>query len=126
MCIVAFGWVDLTLSHKVTLTHFCRSVCKLVRCSFQGDEDDKGLSPEVVLSVGDKIMVSYKDSARYEAKILKWRKEAGGSCQFLVHYQGWNVRHDEWIERNREALFNSSKFILSVIFGVRCLIWFCT
>ena len=67
-------------------------------------DEEKGLSPEVVLSKGDKIRVSYKDGNRYDAKIIQWRKEDGASCQFLVHYQGWNVRHDEWIERSRDAI----------------------
>ena len=67
-------------------------------------EDKHPLSPEVVLSVGDKIKVFYKDDALYDAKIIKWRKEDGAGCQFLVHYQGWNARHDEWIERGREAI----------------------
>ena len=57
-----------------------------------------------MLSVGDKIKVFYKDDALYDAKIIKWRKEDGAGCQFLVHYQGWNARHDEWIERSREAI----------------------
>ena len=67
-------------------------------------KDKQPLSPEVVLSVGDKIKVFYKDDTLYEARIVKWRKEDGASCQFLVHYQGWNARHDEWIERSREAI----------------------
>ena len=72
-------------------------------------EDKQPLSPEVVLSVGDKIKVFYKDDALYEAKIIKWRKEDGASCQFLVHYQGWNARFDEWIERGRIAELGWSK-----------------
>ena len=67
-------------------------------------KDKQPLSPEVVLSVGDKIKVFYKDDTLYEARIVKWRKEDGAGCQFLVHYQGWNARHDEWIERSREAI----------------------
>ena len=80
-------------------------------------DEEKGLSPEVVLSVGDKIRVSYKDGNRYDAKIIKWRKEDGASCQYLVHYKDWNARHDEWIERSRIAgkvTFGSYEFVIKL------------
>ena len=54
------------------------------------------------LAVGDKIKVFYKDGALYDAKIIK-RREDGASCEFLVHYHGWNKRSDEWIKRGRIA-----------------------
>ncbi|XP_052766988.1 AT-rich interactive domain-containing protein 4A-like isoform X2 [Mya arenaria] len=64
-------------------------------------EEDPFQNPEN-LPVGSKMRVRYgtgSHTREYEAKIL----EVGtlGPKLYLVHYAGWNTRHDEWIGRDR-------------------------
>ncbi|XP_041351844.1 AT-rich interactive domain-containing protein 4B-like isoform X2 [Gigantopelta aegis] len=54
-------------------------------------------------SQGTKLKVRYgrgKNQKIYEAKVLEVRKE-GSHKTYLVHYAGWNNRHDEWIRHER-------------------------
>ncbi|XP_053407670.1 AT-rich interactive domain-containing protein 4B-like isoform X2 [Mercenaria mercenaria] len=55
------------------------------------------------LPAGAKLRVRYgkgKNTREYEAKILEVSSDPG-PAQYLVHYQGWNTRHDEWVGRDR-------------------------
>lgn len=55
------------------------------------------------LPVGSKLRVKYgkgKNTREYEAKVLEVNVDSGPP-QYLVHYQGWNNRHDEWVGRDR-------------------------
>ena len=74
--------------------------------SGSGKEDDgedfQHLEPHVHVASGDKIRVFYKFDNIYEAKVK--RVQARDNCKwprYLVHYQGWNARYDEWIKRSK-------------------------
>lgn len=69
------------------------------------DEEKQDLAPNVDTQVGDKIKVYYRSNQVYEAKVIKLKepKDAEKYPRFLVHYQGWNARYDEWIKRERIA-----------------------
>ena len=52
----------------------------------------------------------YKFDMIYEAKVIKTKEIPGAAAsverwplKYLVHYQGWNARYDEWIRRARIA-----------------------
>ena len=52
----------------------------------------------------------YKFDMIYEAKVIKTKEIPGAVAagerwplKYLVHYQGWNARYDEWIRRARIA-----------------------
>ena len=50
--------------------------------------------------------VFYKFDTIYEAKVIKTKEIPGAGerwPKYLVHYQGWNARYDEWIKRGRIA-----------------------
>eukprot|EP00095_Tigriopus_kingsejongensis_P001533 snap_masked-scaffold214_size254108-processed-gene-0.9 protein:Tk01533 transcript:snap_masked-scaffold214_size254108-processed-gene-0.9-mRNA-1 annotation:"at-rich interactive domain-containing protein 4b" len=69
------------------------------------DEEKQDLADHVNVEVGDKIKVYYRHNQVYEAKVIKMRDPKGGERwpKFLVHYQGWNARYDEWIKRSKIA-----------------------
>ncbi|XP_014243537.1 AT-rich interactive domain-containing protein 4B isoform X2 [Cimex lectularius] len=60
------------------------------------------------VSIGDKLQVCYEPTlsheskVTYEAKVLNVREEDGEKL-YLVHYNGWNSRYDEWIKMSRIA-----------------------
>ena len=69
-----------------------------------GADDKQHLEAKIVVIVGDKIKVFYKSNTIYEAKVIKVQERANYRWpRYLVHYQGWNARYDEWIERSRVA-----------------------
>ena len=48
--------------------------------------------------------VFYKFDTIYEAKVIKSKVVKDERWpKYLVHYQGWNARYDEWIKRGRIA-----------------------
>ena len=52
---------------------------------------------------GSKLKIKYgkgKNVKAYEAKVLDCKSD-GGSMNYLVHYNGWNVRYDEWVKKDR-------------------------
>lgn len=54
---------------------------------------------------GDRIKVFYgkgKNQCLYEAKIIGLEEGETGR-DYLVHYNGWNNRYDEWINEARIA-----------------------
>ncbi|CAH1262965.1 ARID4A [Branchiostoma lanceolatum] len=65
------------------------------------DEDEK--HPLGDYGIGDKIRVKYgrgRQQRIYEAKVLEAEMEEG-ELMYYVHYAGWNVRYDEWINLDR-------------------------
>jgi len=56
---------------------------------------------QVVYKVGDKLRVKYgRDSFKlYNAKVVDVKTDPNNEVQYLVHYTGWNSRHDEWIKQ---------------------------
>ena len=44
-------------------------------------------------TVGMEVQVKWEDSSTYTATVVKMEEE-----ECLVHYKGWNKKHDEWIE----------------------------
>jgi len=44
-------------------------------------------------TVGMEVQVKWADSTTYTATVVKMEEE-----ECLVHYKGWNKKHDEWIE----------------------------
>ena len=71
--------------------------------------DVQHLTDEVKVSVGDKIRVFHHSYSLqleleyetiYEAKV-KYIQDQEPWPRYFVHYQGWNARFDEWIERSR-------------------------
>ncbi|KAH3856905.1 AT-rich interactive domain-containing protein 4A-like isoform X2 [Dreissena polymorpha] len=73
----------------------------------QSEEDSSMLTPTTShnmekLLVGARLRVLYgtgASTAQYEAKIME--VAPSGPKFYLVHYQGWNTRHDEWIGTDR-------------------------
>lgn len=64
---------------------------------------------------GDRIKVTYgkgKNQCHYEAKIIGI-EEGENARDYLVHYNGWNTRYDEWINESRisEKVTGPSKAI---------------
>ncbi|XP_026819306.1 AT-rich interactive domain-containing protein 4B-like [Rhopalosiphum maidis] len=47
--------------------------------------------------VGDHLLVYYNQNQLYEAKVLKMRN-IDGVMKYYIHYTGWNLRYDEWID----------------------------
>ncbi|KAK9820555.1 hypothetical protein WJX72_011618 [[Myrmecia] bisecta] len=47
--------------------------------------------------VGERVLVPHTDKY-YEAKTLKSQKREDGIWYYLLHYQGWNKKWDEWVE----------------------------
>ena len=80
---------------------------------------------------GDRIKVLYgkgKNQCLYEAKIIG--SEAGeNGREYLVHYNGWNTRYDEWIAESRilEKVTGPSKSIrpqyskVLIMLAVNCI-----
>ncbi|XP_035671737.1 LOW QUALITY PROTEIN: AT-rich interactive domain-containing protein 4B-like [Branchiostoma floridae] len=65
------------------------------------DDDEK--PPLGDYAIGDKIQVKYgrgRQQRIYEAKVLEAEMEEG-ELMYYVHYAGWNVRYDEWINLDR-------------------------
>ena len=53
----------------------------------------------------DRVYISYgklEDQLTYEAKIIGI-EETATRRDYLVHYNGWNNRYDEWIDESRIA-----------------------
>jgi Ras-related protein Rab-1A len=68
------------------------------------ETEKQHLAPHVDVDVGDRIKVFYKQNTIYEAKVIRSQQRPGEKWpRFLVHYQGWNARYDEWIKRFRIA-----------------------
>lgn len=64
-----------------------------------------------ILGAGTRVVVRYgkgKISKTYEAKVLEVDMKQG-ILKYLVHYNGWNSRYDEWLER--EEIVNVVEFI---------------
>lgn len=53
---------------------------------------------QILYKVGDRLKVKYgKEKFKlYTAKVMEMKMEDGEAC-YLVHYTGYNSRHDEWI-----------------------------
>ncbi|CAB4064585.1 RAB1A [Lepeophtheirus salmonis] len=71
-----------------------------------GEEEPQYLSPDVDVRVGDKIKVFYIRGIIYDAKVIKCQEQEKNNSKwprYYVHYQGWNARYDEWINRSRIA-----------------------
>ncbi|KAK9812171.1 hypothetical protein WJX73_001547 [Symbiochloris irregularis] len=47
---------------------------------------------------GQRVLIPFTDKF-YTAKCIKAEKREDGVWYYLVHYQGWNKSHDEWIEQ---------------------------
>ena len=55
--------------------------------------------------VNDRVLVLYgkgKGLLTYEAKVVEI-EESEERCDYLVHYNGWNNRYDEWIDSSKIA-----------------------
>ena len=50
--------------------------------------------------INDKVKVKYgKESIElYTAKVVDFKVDENNKIQYLVHYAGWNSRHDEWVK----------------------------
>ena len=78
-------------------------------------------TPEVKFAEGEKLLC-YHGPLLYEAKCLKSRpvpektrleKElAEGTLEYLVHYQGWKKKWDEWLLETRILKINSDSLAL--------------
>lgn len=57
------------------------------------------------IEVGDKLKVFYHENkVTYEAKVLEITYLANDEeYSYLVHYNGWNQRYDEWVKKDRVA-----------------------
>lgn len=74
--------------------------------SVESDTDSElssvqSIGKDVEVNVGDKIRVKYSKGSGehvYEAKVLKTNLSKPA---YWVHYNGWNIRYDEWIPRSR-------------------------
>ena len=58
------------------------------------------------IEVGDKLKVFYHENkVTYEAKVLEisYLTQGDGEYSYLVHYNGWNQRYDEWVKKDRIA-----------------------
>ncbi|KAJ3351722.1 Esa1p-associated factor [Entophlyctis luteolus] len=66
-----------------------------------------GTNPSgMTFSAGDKILC-FHGPLLYEAKVLKTDMRTNGPYYF-VHYQGWNVKWDEWVEEARTLKYNEA------------------
>lgn len=62
--------------------------------------------------VNEKIICEHK-GLKYEAKVLNQRKSSDSQdLQFLVHYQGWSKKWDEWVPENRIHQYNEANVAL--------------
>lgn len=62
--------------------------------------------------VNEKIICEHK-GLKYEAKVLNTRKSSDSQdLQFLVHYQGWSKKWDEWVPENRVHQHNEANLAL--------------
>lgn len=62
--------------------------------------------------VNEKIICEHK-GVNYEAKVLSTRKSPDSQdLQFLVHYQGWSKKWDEWVSDNRILQYNEANVAL--------------
>ena len=78
-------------------------------------------TPEVKFAEGEKLLC-YHGPLLYEAKCLKSRpvpektrleKElAEGTLEYLVHYQGWKKKWDEWLLETRILKINPDSLAL--------------
>ncbi|XP_064621700.1 AT-rich interactive domain-containing protein 4B-like isoform X2 [Lineus longissimus] len=77
--------------------------------SEDGDADDghetdgSGKPGRSMYPVGTKLKVKYgrgRNHKVYEAKVVE-SEEEHGTMSYLVHYNGWNTRYDEWIRKDR-------------------------
>lgn len=84
--------------------------------SFAGSKlDDEEVLSSALYKPGDRIKVFYgkgKNLCLYEAKIIGTEEGESGR-DYLVHYNGWNTRYDEWINESRisEKVTGPSKAI---------------
>ncbi|KAK9868858.1 hypothetical protein WJX84_000296 [Apatococcus fuscideae] len=53
----------------------------------------------------EKVLVPHTDKY-YEAKVLKANLKEDGIWYYLLHYQGWNKKWDEWVEAPGLAKWN--------------------
>jgi len=51
-------------------------------------------------------ILAYHQSLIYEAKIIK-KETRGEQEMFLIHYQGWKDRWDEWVDSSRIMKYNN-------------------
>ncbi|KAI1286199.1 AT-rich interactive domain-containing protein 4B [Halotydeus destructor] len=65
---------------------------------------DPPIGKDVEVTIGAKVKIRWSGNNKqlYDAKVLKAEKNPDITKQrFLVHYNGWNTRYDEWIKRKR-------------------------
>mmetsp|Transcript_5262 Transcript_5262/g.10036 ORF Transcript_5262/g.10036 Transcript_5262/m.10036 type:complete len:279 (+) Transcript_5262:115-951(+) len=68
----------------------------------KNEESRKPSSSKCIYEEGDRVLVPEPNAGElfYEAKVIAAEKE-GGKWKFLVHYQGWNKKWDEWLSANK-------------------------
>ncbi len=67
-------------------------------------EEEQHLASNVEVHLGDRLKVFYKLNTIYEAKVIKIQERPDEQWpRYMVHYQGWNARYDEWIKRSKIA-----------------------
>lgn len=95
---------------------------QLESSSSYGDDSEEHHTPMVVEGVepsktgyeeGNRVLIWYgkgKQQLTYEAKIIGVDRVESGHKEYLVHYSGWNIRYDEWVDESRIAgkLFSPS------------------
>lgn len=65
---------------------------------------------EPVLEIGEHYMVRRSDEAWHPAEIIQVRtNEQEGKYEYYVHYEGYNRRLDEWVDRERFDLISTYK-----------------
>lgn len=78
-----------------------------------GSEDSNGDSLEkenVSLDVGDHYLVRRADNSWHSAEIIEIRNNyPEGKYEYYVHYEGYNRRLDEWVDKCRFDLSSGSK-----------------
>jgi len=53
--------------------------------------------------LNDILLIRYKveTSETYRAKVVRAEEGVNGEMKYYVHYPGWNIRFDEWVESDR-------------------------
>ncbi|XP_014673418.1 PREDICTED: AT-rich interactive domain-containing protein 4B-like [Priapulus caudatus] len=66
-------------------------------------EAPSGGSSSQGYSIGERVNIRYghgENQSVYEAKVVEIGEEHGDRT-YMVHYQGWNFRYDEWVKASR-------------------------
>nr|CAD7405629.1 unnamed protein product [Timema poppensis] len=76
-----------------------------------GDNEDNDSLEEQPLDIGEHYLVRRSDGSWHPAEIIQTRyNDPDGHYEYYVHYEGYNRRLDEWVQRDR---IMSSRFDMS-------------